>query len=98
MLFGGGGIGGGRPPDTGGVVLLDIDLPGPDGLQAARQIKSWLPGARVIMLSEVDGEASRGRPQARCGCLPTEGYPRLGNRFSNPAWPASDLTRTGRPG
>src|SRR5207244_11382769 len=40
------------------VVLLDIDLPGPDGLQAARRIKSWVPGARVIVvLSEVDGGA-----------------------------------------
>src|SRR5438309_382063 len=42
------------------VLLLDIDLPGPDGLQAARRIKSWVPGLRVIvMLSEVDGEAYR---------------------------------------
>ena len=42
------------------VVLIDINLPGPDGLQAARRIKSWVPGARVIiMLSEVDEEAHR---------------------------------------
>ena len=42
------------------VVLIDINLPGPDGLQAARRIKSWVPGLRVIvMLSEVDGEAYR---------------------------------------
>ena len=42
------------------VVLLDIHLPRPDGMQAARRIKSWLPGLRVIvMLSEVDGEAYR---------------------------------------
>src|SRR5437879_13832337 len=43
------------------VLLLDIDLPGPDGLQAARRIKSWVPGLRVIVrLSEVDGAAYRG--------------------------------------
>ena len=41
------------------VVLLDIDLPGPDGLQAARRIKASLPATRVIMLSRVDGEAYR---------------------------------------
>src|SRR5438132_12929743 len=42
------------------VLLLDIDLPGPDGMPAARRIKSWLPGLRVIvMLSEVDGAAYR---------------------------------------
>ena len=42
------------------VLLLDIHLPGPDGMQAARRIKSWVPGLRVIvMLSEVDGEAYR---------------------------------------
>src|SRR2546426_3181287 len=29
------------------VVLLDIDLPGPDGLQAARRIKASLPATRV---------------------------------------------------
>ena len=41
------------------VLLLDIDLPGPDGLQAARRIKASLPATRVIMLSRVDGEAYR---------------------------------------
>src|SRR2546426_5576521 len=41
------------------VVLMDIDLPSPDGLQAARRIKASLPATRVIMLSRVDGEAYR---------------------------------------
>src|SRR5437870_5633600 len=41
------------------VVLMDIDLPSPDGLQAARHIKASLPATRVIMLSRVDGEAYR---------------------------------------
>jgi len=41
------------------VVLIDIDLPGLDGLEATRRIKASLPGMKVIMLSAVDGETYR---------------------------------------
>ena len=41
------------------VVLIDIDLPGLDGLEATRHIKASLPGTKVIMLSAVDGETYR---------------------------------------
>ena len=41
------------------VVLMNIDLPSPDGLQAARHVKASLPATKVIMLSRVDGEAYR---------------------------------------
>src|SRR5437899_12856191 len=41
------------------VVLIDIDLLGPDGLQAARRIKASMPTTRVIMLTGVDGKAYR---------------------------------------
>ena len=41
------------------VVLIDIDLPGLDGLEATRHIKASLPGMKVIMLSAVDGETYR---------------------------------------
>ena len=40
-------------------VLIDIDLPGLDGLEATRHIKASLPGTKVIMLSAVDGETYR---------------------------------------
>lgn len=41
------------------VVLMDIDLPGVDGLTAVRHIKASLPATKIIMLSAVDGEAYR---------------------------------------
>ncbi len=41
------------------VVLIDIDLPGLDGLEATRRVKAWLPATKVIMLSVVDGEIYR---------------------------------------
>lgn len=39
------------------VVLLDVQMPGTDGLAACAAIKSSLPGAKVVMLSASDSEA-----------------------------------------
>lgn len=41
------------------VVLMDIGLPGIDGLEACRRITTSRPGATVIMLSARDGLADR---------------------------------------
>lgn len=38
------------------VVLLDADLPGTGGLEAARQIATFLPHAHIILLTRVDSE------------------------------------------
>jgi DNA-binding response OmpR family regulator len=43
-------------PDAVDVVLLDIKMPGMDGIEALRQIKSCCPGTEVIV---VTGHASQ---------------------------------------
>src|SRR3989454_9761058 len=68
------------------VVLMDIDLPGLDGLEATRRIKASLPGTKVIMLSAVDGETYR-NTAAKHGAdgFPAEKRPGFRDPFCHPA-------------
>lgn len=50
-----------RHPD---VALLDIDLPGIDGLTAAAELRERLPGCRVLILTGLAGPDSFGRALA----------------------------------
>lgn len=43
------------------VVLMDMDMPGMDGLEATRRIKDADPGAQVLIISGLEGELLLGR-------------------------------------
>ena len=46
----------GRRPD---VVLMDIRMPGQDGLAAAREIRKHCPGVKIVVLTSYDTPALR---------------------------------------
>jgi two-component system, NarL family, response regulator DesR len=46
------------------VALLDIGLPGTDGLTAVAELRRWLPTCRVLILTGLAGPASRNRALA----------------------------------
>jgi CheY-like chemotaxis protein len=50
------------------VVLMDVRMPGMDGLAATKQILRLHPAARVMMVTDYDDEALRNAAQEACAC------------------------------
>jgi len=57
------------------LVLMDIVMPGMDGLSALRMIGATSPGVQVAMLSSVGGRASLAEEAFRLGAVQVLGKP-----------------------
>ena len=57
------------------LVLMDIVMPGVDGLAALRILHARHPGVRVAMVSSVAGAASRAEEAFRLGAIQVVGKP-----------------------
>lgn len=57
------------------VVLMDLDLPGPDGVRAARAMMRVVPGLRVVILSATctPAQVHRSLAAGACGYLVKDG-------------------------
>ena len=65
------------------VVLMDLSMPGVDGLEATLQLKSRFPGVEVVMLSATDDDHAIGAMLAGGA-----------SRFLHKSTPAAEIVRT----
>ena len=58
------------------VIVMDISMPGMDGLEATRRIIRALPGARVVMLTSFSDRAREARESGAIGYILKDYEPR----------------------
>ncbi len=76
---------------TPDLVVMDVRMPGLDGISAAREIHDGVPGAAVVILTELDSRAARAGARA-AGCA---GYVLKADDISALPDRLSSLARTG---